>query len=135
MAKLSVFLLVVLLPVLACGATGQTAAAANRPAATSASKSPSGRSQLSDKQIEAAIRAKFAKSKINADHFTVSVQGGVAIVEGRTDVIQHKGVATRMCKTAGAIAVNNRVQVSEAARRKAAGSLENARRRAEVKRR
>ena len=134
MAKLSAFLLVVLLPALTNGATGQTAAAAARPAAASTTRAP-GKPQLGDKQIEAAIRAKFAKSKINAEHFTVSVQGGVAIVDGRTDVIQHKGVATRMCKTAGAIAVNNRVQVSESARRKAAGSLENARRRAEVKRR
>src|SRR5689334_22987384 len=59
------------------------------------------RPALSDAQIEAAIRAKFAKSKINADHFQVHVQGGVATLEGRTDVIQHKGTATRMAKTGG----------------------------------
>ena len=89
---------------------------------------------MSDAQLEAPIRAKFAKSKINADKFTVRVQGGVATIDGKTDVIQHKGAATRMCKTAGAVAVNNRVQVSDAARAKAAGNLEQGRRRVQVKR-
>ena len=89
---------------------------------------------MSDAQLEAAIRAKFAKSKINADKFTVRVQGGVATIDGKTDVMQHKGVATRMSKTAGAVAVNNRVQISEAARQKAAGNLEQGRRRVQVKR-
>src|ERR1039458_1590877 len=70
----------------------------------------------SDKEIEAAIRAKFAKSKINADKFTVHVQGGVATIEGHTGVVQHKGVATRLAKTGGALAVNNRVQSSEIGR-------------------
>ena len=90
--------------------------------------------QKSDKEIEASIRAKFAKSKINADKFTVHVQGGVATIEGKTDVVQHKGVATRMAKTGGALAVNNRVQSSDAAKKKAAGNLDEGRRRAQVKR-
>lgn len=90
--------------------------------------------RMSDAQLETAIRAKFAKSKINADKFQVRVQGGVATIEGKTDVIQHKGVATRMSKTAGAIAVNNRVQISDGAREKAAANLEKGRRRAQVKR-
>jgi hypothetical protein len=89
---------------------------------------------MSDPQVEAAIRAKYAKSKINADKFQVHVQGGVATIEGRTDVIQHKGVATRMAKTGGAVAVNNRIQISDAARSKAAGNLEEGRRRAQIKR-
>ena len=79
-----------------------------------------------DALIEAAIRAKFAKSKINADKFQVHVQGGVATIEGKTDVIQHKGVATRMAKTAGAVAVNNHVQISDAAKQKAAANLAEA---------
>jgi hypothetical protein len=87
-----------------------------------------------DSQIEAVIRAKFAKSKINEDKFTVRVQGGVATIEGRTDVLQHKGVATRLAKTGGAIAVNNHVQISDAARQKAAGNLEKGRRRVQVQR-
>jgi osmotically-inducible protein OsmY len=87
-----------------------------------------------DAQIEADIRARLAKSKINADKFTVRVQGGVATLEGRTDVIQHKGVATRLAKAGGAASVNNRIQISEAARAKAAGNLEKGRRRAQLKR-
>jgi hypothetical protein len=90
--------------------------------------------RLSDRELESLIRAKFAKSKINADKFTVRVQGGIATVEGRTDVVQHKGVATRMCKIAGAIAVNNHIQISDAARQKAAGNLEQGRRRVQVER-
>jgi hypothetical protein len=88
----------------------------------------------SDKEIEAAIRAKFAKSKINADKFQVHVQGGVATIEGHTEVVQHKGVATRLAKTGGALAVNNRVQTSDAAKKKAAANLDEGRRRAQVKR-
>src|ERR1017187_10949826 len=90
--------------------------------------------KLNDVQLEAVIRAKFAKSKIGADKFTVRVQGGVATIDGNTDVVQHKGTATRMCKTAGAVAVNNRVKVSDAAKQKAAGNLEDGRRRVQVKR-
>jgi hypothetical protein len=90
--------------------------------------------QKSDKEIEATIRAKFAKSKISADKFTVHVQGGVATIEGHTSVVQHKGVATRLAKTGGALAVNNRVQSSDAAKKKAADNLDEGRRRAQVKR-
>jgi hypothetical protein len=89
---------------------------------------------VSDVRVEAAIRAKFAKSKINADKFQVHVQGGVATIEGRTDVTQHKGVATRLAKTGGAMAVNNHIQVSDAAREKAAANLEKGRRRVQIKR-
>jgi DnaJ-class molecular chaperone len=103
--------------------------ASNAPVAKTSTKP-----KLSDSQLEAAIRAKFAKSKINEDKFTVRVQGGVATIDGKTNVVQHKGVATRMSKTAGALAVNNRVQVSDEARKKAAGNLDEGRRRAQVKR-
>jgi hypothetical protein len=58
----------------------------------------------------------------------------VAIIEGRTTVIQHKGVATRLAKTGGAAAVNNRVQIDDAARTKAAANLEQGRRRLQIKR-
>jgi hypothetical protein len=83
--------------------------------------------KLPDAQIERNIRAKFAKSKINADHFTVTVQGGIATIEGKTNVIQHKGVATRLARTGGAQAVQNRIQISEEARAKAAAKLAKAR--------
>jgi hypothetical protein len=49
-------------------------------------------------------------------------------------VIQHKGVATRLAKGGGAAAVANHIQISEAAREKAAGNLEAGRRRVQVKR-
>ena len=88
----------------------------------------------SDAEIEATIRAKFARSKINVEKFTVHVQGGVATIEGKTNVIQHKGTATRLAKTGGAVAVNNHIEISDAAKQKAAGNLEQGRRRAQLKR-
>jgi hypothetical protein len=88
----------------------------------------------SDAQIEADIRARFARSKINADKFQVRVQGGVATLDGRTDVIQHKGTATRLARLGGAVAVNNQIQISDAARKKAAANLEEGRRRAQIRR-
>lgn len=78
---------------------------------------------LPDGQIERNIRAKLAKSKINADHFTVKVSGGVAVLDGKTNVIQHKGVATRLAKSGGARAVQNQIQISEQARANAAAKL------------
>jgi hypothetical protein len=76
----------------------------------------------------------MAKSKIGADKFRFKVQGGVATIEGKTDVIQHKGAATRMAKTAGAVAVNNHIEISEAAKEKAADNLAKGRRRAQITR-
>ena len=54
----------------------QTAATRPRPATGSTAKRVTVQPKLSDAQLEAVIRAKFAKSKINADKFTVRVQGG-----------------------------------------------------------
>jgi hypothetical protein len=99
-----------------------------------AAAKPVARASASDAQIEAAIRAKLAKSKIATDKFTVHVQGGVATFEGRTDVLQHKGVATRMAKSAGAVAVKNNIQVSDDAKAEARGNLEEGRRRVQIKR-
>jgi hypothetical protein len=99
-----------------------------------AAAKPVARASASDVQIEAAIRAKLAKSKISTDKFTVHVQGGVATFEGRTDVLQHKGVATRMAKSAGAVAVKNNIVVSDAAKEEARGNLEEGRRRVQIKR-
>lgn len=87
-----------------------------------------------DKQIEAAIRAKLSKSKIGKDGFTVRVQGGVAFWDGATSVVQHKGSATRMAKSAGAQTVVNNIKVTDAAKQKAAENLDQGRRRAQVKR-
>jgi hypothetical protein len=113
---------------------GQTTRPAPAHAAPAPAKAPARQPVKSDAAIEAAIRAKFAKSKVNAEKFQVHVQGGVATIEGRTNVIQHKGTATRMAKSAGAVAVNNHVQISDAARQKAADNLDKGRRRVQVKR-
>jgi hypothetical protein len=94
----------------------------------------SARAALGDKELEAAIRARFARSKINEDRFTVHVQGGVATIEGRTNVLQHKGVATRLAKAAGARAVVNRVEPSEEAKLRASENLAKGRRRAQLRR-
>ena len=108
----------------------------SKPAATSpnnVSKRPL-KPALSDAELEKVIRAKLAKSKISADKFEVHVKGGVATFDGSTDVLQHKGVATRMANSAGARQVENRIQVSQMAKDKASGNLAKGRRRAQVKR-
>jgi len=88
----------------------------------------------SDAQIEREFRARLAKSKVAADKFTIHVQGGVATLEGNTDVVQHKGAATRMAKTAGAVTVVNKIKISDAARDRASRNLAQGRRRVQVKR-
>jgi hypothetical protein len=111
---------------------GQTRPAA--PAAAHKRPAPAAASKIPDPQLESAIRARFARSKIGVNHFTVRVQGGVATIEGRTDVIQHKGTATRIARSAGAAHVVNKIQISQAARERAASNLAKGRRRAQVKR-
>jgi len=134
MANLRIWMAASLIAAGAGAAWPQAATTRARPAAAATPKRVTVQPKLSDVQLEAVIRAKFAKSKISTDKFTVRVQGGVATIDGKTDVLQHKGTATRMCKTAGAVAVNNRVQISDAAKLKAAGNLQEGRRRVQVKR-
>lgn len=119
-------ILAMFLPVAMFGA--QTKAPPSKPAASQ------GTSSQEDKAIESAIRVKLAKSKIGKDGFTVRVQGGVAYWEGATGVVQHKGAATRMAKSSGAKRVVNNIKISDEAKEKAAGNLEQGRRRAQVKR-
>lgn len=95
---------------------------------------PAGKSALTDVELEKAIRDRFARSKCAPDKFTVRVQGGVATLEGKTGVVQRKGAATRMARTAGARKVVNKIQVSEAAREKASATLATGRRRAQIRR-
>ncbi len=87
----------------------------------------------SDIEIEAAIKTKLAKSKIGKDGFQVHVKNGIATWQGSTAVMQHKGAATRMAKTAGAIQVVNNIKVNEEAKQKAAGNLSGTPRKVEVK--
>jgi hypothetical protein len=124
MAQLRVIAGVLLLAIGAWSGAGSTRAPAKSGAVSS----------RSDAEIEKDIRARLAKSKIAQDKFQVHVQGGVATLEGITDVIQHKGVATRLAKSGGAVAVNNKIQISDAARERAAKNLQTGRRRAQIKR-
>jgi osmotically-inducible protein OsmY len=108
------------------------APAAKKTAATS--RPVPGNSAQTDAQIEKAIRIRFADSKINEDKFEVHVQGGRATITGNTNVLQHKGVATRLARAAGATDVVNNIEPSDEAREKAAANLTKGRRRAQVKR-
>ncbi|MBK9166547.1 MAG: BON domain-containing protein [Bryobacterales bacterium] len=87
-----------------------------------------------DAELEKLIREKFAASKISKNNFQVRVQGGVATLTGATDVLQHKGTATRLARNAGAKRVDNRIEVSQEARDRASERLRSGRRRAQVKR-
>jgi osmotically-inducible protein OsmY len=82
----------------------------------------------SDAQIQAAIQARFSKSKISRNNFQVSVRGGVATLTGTTDIVQHKGTATRLAKSGGARGVSNQIQITDAARKKASEQLQGTRR-------
>ena len=77
---------------------------------------------------------RFAASKISEDKFDVHVQGGHATLTGNTNVLQHKGTATRLARTAGATDVINNIEPSDEAKQKAADNLTKGRRRVQVKR-
>jgi osmotically-inducible protein OsmY len=81
----------------------------------------------SDADVERDIRGRLAKSKISADGFAVHVKNGTAVLTGKTDVVQHKGVATRLAKAGGATKVENRIEISAGARSKASSQLSRAR--------
>jgi osmotically-inducible protein OsmY len=87
-----------------------------------------------DAEVEQSIKVRLAASKISRNHFQVHVSHGVATLEGKTDVMQHKGTATRLAKSAGATQVVNHIAVSQAAKDKAAKNLATGRRRAQIKR-
>jgi hypothetical protein len=123
---------VFLLLALALGsASAQTKSKAPPPQRAPAAQ---GATASQDGQVEAEIRGRLAKSVIGEDGFKVRVQGGVAYWDGTTDVVQHKGAATRMAKSAGAKKVVNNIKVGDAAKQKATGNLEQGRRRVQVKR-
>ena len=116
---------------LACGMLG----AANPPATATTHKRAAGTAPvMTDTAINASIKERLARSKIGKNGFKYKVSGGIVTWEGKTDVIQHKGAATRMAKSAGARAVVNNIQISDAAKAKAKANLESGRRRAQVTR-
>jgi osmotically-inducible protein OsmY len=79
--------------------------------------------RLSDAEIEAKIKFKLAKSKIGKDGITCHVKNGIAYWQGNTNVMQHKGAATRMAKTAGAIQVVNNIKLSDEAKGNFGGAV------------
>jgi len=95
-------------------------AASSHPVAAQHTATPS------DAQIDATIRTKLAKSKIGKDGFRFHVQRGVVTWEGSTNVVQHKGSATRMARAAGAVQVVNNIQISSLAKTKAVANLKRA---------
>ncbi|MCC7235743.1 MAG: BON domain-containing protein [Bryobacterales bacterium] len=98
--------------------------AARPPTAVQARTRPPARA---DADIETDIRQRFSRSKIAEDRFSVKVRSGVAVIEGKTNVIQRKGVATRLAKLGGARRVDNQIQIAPEARAAAAARLEQGR--------
>ena len=117
----------------ALAALGQTQPATKK-ASVAPARAAASHSAQTDAQLEKAIRERFAESKIAEDKFEVHVQGGQATITGNTNVLQHKGTATRLAHAAGATDVVNNVEPSEEARQKATANLAKGRRRAQVKR-
>jgi hypothetical protein len=66
----------------------------------------------SDNEIQQTLEKKLAKSKVGKDGFRFHVSHEVVTWEGSTNVMQHKGAATRMARSAGAVQVVNNIQVS-----------------------
>ena len=100
-----------------------------KPDPTTLPSKKAGRSATDDAATEKAIRARLAASKISTDKFVVHVQGGVATITGKTEVLQHKGVATRLAKSAGAKQVVNKVEVGDASKNAATANLASGARR------
>ena len=106
------FLALFLLPFFATLAASPVPALAATPPAKTTSGQP--HLSVSDGQLESTIRTKLLKSKIGKDGFRFHVQRGVVTWEGNTAIGQHKGAATRMARTSGAVQVINNIRVSSA---------------------
>lgn len=104
------------------------AAGLGLPLAASRHSSPAAREHTprSDAQIEATLHTKLAKSKIGKDGFRFHVEHGVVTWEGVTHVAQHKGAATRMAKSSGAVRVVNNILVASGSRAKAGAPIPKA---------
>ena len=98
-------------------------AAALQPAEAPTKVQPKPAPRWKDAELKKAIEQRFADSAIAVDHFKVDVTEGVARITGKTGVMQHKGVATRLARSMGAKEVKNEVEISEEARQKAAAQL------------
>src|SRR3982074_802121 len=100
-----------------------------------AAATPPGRTRTRARHAatEDTTSTKLAKSKIGKDGIQVRVHNGVATWTGITNVMQHKGAATRMARTSGAIQVINNIKISDEARLRAFGNTSGEPRRAQVK--
>jgi hypothetical protein len=87
----------------------------------------------SDVEIARTFREKLSKSKLKSEGIQIKVEKGIATITGRTEVLQHKGTATRMAKSSGATQVHNDMIVGEAARKAAGERLAAARNKAFTK--
>ena len=96
-----------LLPALAIGLSAPSGSPASNPKVATTPAV-----HVSDAQLETTIRTKLAKSKIGKDGFKFKVAHGVVTWEGSTLIPQHKGAATRMARTSGAVEVVNHIQVA-----------------------
>jgi len=105
MKRLAIALAIVLAPMLCSAAPRSSAPDSN---ATSAASR-----HFSDAEIQQKIQTKLAKSKIGKDGLVAHVKGGVVTWDGHTSVPQHKGAATRMAKSAGAVRVVNNIQITD----------------------
>jgi len=85
-----------------------------RAASTSHRAAQSHTGTASDSEIQQALEKKLAKSKVGKDGFRFHVSHGVVTWEGSTNVMQHKGAATRMARSSGAVQVVNNIRVSAA---------------------
>lgn len=80
----------------------------------------------SDQEIQQTLAKKLAKSKVGKDGFRFHVSHGVVTWEGTTNIVQHKGAATRMARSAGAVQVVNNIQVSATGKANAMKGLRRA---------
>ena len=83
------------------------------PAATNPTKPAQVSARVDDSQLESSIRTKLAKSKIGRDGFRFKVSRGIVTWEGSTLIPQHKGAATRMARSSGAVQVIKNIQVAD----------------------
>ena len=100
-------------------------AADPKPAPSAAPKATT--PNLPDAALQQIIQEKFSRSKAGGGKFQVKVQSGVAYLSGKADIVQHKGSATRMARTAGAKKVVNNIVVSEAGKQRAVRAMEKGR--------
>jgi hypothetical protein len=66
-----------------------------------------------DSSIEARLKARLSRSKLNSDGLKFQVKDGIVEWSGIVKIPQRKGAATRMAKSAGAKRVVNRIVVQK----------------------